>query len=248
MGETTLAGRGRLCCCLCWEWWRKGAPSVFIHAPMTIPAHPIPRWNSKRTGCQRMSMCIPISMKVGTWRVTSCHVPLSDAYDTHRADYSPTYVLWLHPDKHQTNLQANWRFSRKDIPCQKSTRHQRGIRASRQTAARRIDTRTAETLLRCRRARQTAAASAERHRSVPRFHQPLDSLRHTLILQISHLDRGKSIRCFFPEDDLTATSSNKKPEIMQSYLQIVSLSSLTFKVMNVKYALFLIPLLSTLSH
>lgn len=67
---------------------------------------------------------------------------------------------------------------------------------------------------------------------------------HTNFANQSFRQRGKSIRLFFPEDDLTATSSNKKPKIMQSYLQIASLSSLTFKVMNVKYALFLIPLLS----
>lgn len=82
--------------------------TISLHS---IPTHPIPRWNSKRTGCQHKSMCISISMKVGTWCVTSCHVPLSDAYDTHCDNYSPTDVLWLHPDKHQTNLQLNWRFS-----------------------------------------------------------------------------------------------------------------------------------------
>ncbi len=164
MGGTTLAGHGGLCCCLCWKWWWKSVPSVFIQAPMTIPAHPIPRCNSKRTGCQQTSMCVSISMKVGTWRVTSCHVPLSDAYDINRGDYSPMGVLWLHPDKHQTKVTF---LSWNDIPSQMSSRHQRGIRARQQTVAVRIDTRTAETLLHCRQARQTAVALAERHRSIP---------------------------------------------------------------------------------
>lgn len=213
MRGTTLAGHGGMCCCLCWEWWGKEAPSVFIQAPMTIPAHPIPRWNSKRTGCQQTSMCVSISMKVGTWFVTSCRVPLSDAYDTHRGDYSPMDMLWQHIliSIKQTCSRTDVSLSWNDIPSQMSSTHQRGIRASRQTAAERIDTRTAETVLRCRQARQTAVALAERHRSVPClacvcFHQPSDSLQHTFILQISHLDREeKSIRVFFPEDDLTAT-------------------------------------------
>ncbi len=84
------------------------------------------RCNSKRTGCQQTSMCVSISMKVGTWRVTSCHVPLSDAYDINRGDYSPMGMLWLHPDKHQTNVTF---LSWNDIPSQMSSRHQRGIRA-----------------------------------------------------------------------------------------------------------------------
>lgn len=112
MGGTTLAGHGGLCCCLCWEWWWKEAPSVFIQAPMTIPAHPISTEIPRGLAVNKRQCASRLAWKLAR---DASHLATyrSVMHMTHIAAITLQWTCYCntHPDKHQTNLQLNWRFS-----------------------------------------------------------------------------------------------------------------------------------------
>lgn len=206
---------------LFWEWWQKEAPSVFIHAPMTIPAHPIPCWNSKRTGCQQASTCISISMKVGTWCVTSCHAPLGDAYDTHCADYSVADVLWQHS--------SQWASNKLDVSLSKRHPQPDVVQTLERTLCQPADNGRTDRYEHRRDSPKLSPSQADGSgisRAPPI--RPLLGLRLFFGLTAAHINfanqsfrpRGKSIRVFFLGDDLMATSSNKSPKLCSLTFQL----------------------------